>query len=43
MEVIDFYEYKNSKLHLITEHPEEVIDHGETESTLDGYTDNRTR
>ena len=32
--------YKNSELHLITELPEEVIDHWETELTLEGYTDN---
>lgn len=32
--------YKNSQLHLITELPEEVIDHQETELTLEGYTSN---
>lgn len=32
--------YKNSELHLITELPEEVIDHWETELTLEGYTNN---
>jgi|GEM_PF-4343124 len=32
--------YRDSQLHLITELPEEVIDHCETELTLEGYTNN---